>query len=76
MTEPRREAETLASTVRQRRIALGMTQIELAEKARVAHRTVQNIEAGKGPLPAIVAAIAGALEVDTGKLQQLADKAA
>ena len=73
MEEHRHEAETLARVVLDRRCELGMTQAQLAEKASVAHRTVQNIEAGRRPMPLILAAVARALEMDAAELQRIAD---
>jgi transcriptional regulator with XRE-family HTH domain len=73
MTQHGHEVPTLADVVVSRRCDLGMTQAELAEKAGVAERTVQNIEAGKRPLPLTLAAVARALGMETGELRQAAD---
>lgn len=67
MTNP-----TLAATVAARRAELGLTQAELAKHADVAHRTVQNVEYGRVPSPLVLAAIAGALDLDVAKLWRIA----
>ena len=67
MTNP-----TLAATVVARRADLGLTQAELALKAGIAHRTVQNVEAGRVPMPVKLAAIARALELDAADLWRIA----
>lgn len=70
MTE--RSPQTLAEAVLARRCDLGFTQAQLAKQAGIAHRTVQNIEAGKRPQPIILAAVARALGMETGELRQFA----
>lgn len=76
MTETRTDDGSLALTVMRRREELGLTQAELAVKAAIAHRTVQNIEYGKKPIAAVVAAIARALDLDGAELQRIADATA
>jgi len=67
------DTSSLAVVIVRRRDELGMTQAELAEKAGVAHRTVQNVEYGKKPIAAVVAALARALEMDEDALRLLAE---
>lgn len=50
-----------------------MTQADLAEKARVAERTIQYIEYGRRPRPIVLASVARALGMDTGELRAIAD---
>lgn len=76
MTDTGPDAGTLAGAVVQRRVALGLTQSGLAEKAGVALRTVQNIEAGTRPQPLTLGAVSRALGMEFRELQQLADKVA
>jgi len=73
MTETGHEVRTLATVVVDRRSDLGLTQAELAIKAGVVERTVQNIEAGKRPQPLTLAAIARALGMETAELRRIAD---
>jgi transcriptional regulator with XRE-family HTH domain len=73
MTETGHEVRTLATVVVDRRSDLGLTQAELALKANVGERTVQNIEAGRRPQPLTLAAIARALGMETAELRRIAD---
>jgi transcriptional regulator with XRE-family HTH domain len=73
MTETGHEVRTLATVVVDRRSDLGLTQAELALRAGVVERTVQNIEAGKRPQPLTLAAIARALGMETAELRRIAD---
>jgi transcriptional regulator with XRE-family HTH domain len=73
MTE--RSPQTLAEAVLTRRCDLGLTQTELAKKAGIALRTVQNIEAGKRPQPIIFAAVARALDMSSAELRQATEGA-
>jgi transcriptional regulator with XRE-family HTH domain len=73
MTENGHGARTLAAVVVDRRSDLGLTQAELALKANIDRRTVQNIEAGKRPIPLTLAAIARALGMETAELRRIAD---
>ena len=70
MTETGHGARTLAAVVVDRRSDLGMTQAELALKAGVGERTIQNVEAGKRPQPLTLAAIARALGMETAELRR------
>lgn len=73
MTEHGHPAPTLAETVAARRRGLKMTQVELAARAGVSHRTIQHIEAGTTrPVPAVLAMVARALELDEGELRAVA----
>lgn len=55
-----------------RRSELGLTQRELAAKAAVAERTVQNLEAGKRPQPLIRGKIERALGWQAGEMARIA----
>lgn len=55
-----------------RRSELGLTQRELAAKAAVAERTVQNLEAGKRPQPLIRGKIERALDWRPGEMARIA----
>jgi transcriptional regulator with XRE-family HTH domain len=55
-----------------RRSELGLTQKELAVKAGVAERTVQNLEAGKRPQPLIRGKIERALGWPSGEMERVA----
>lgn len=59
-----------------RRSELGLTQRELAAKAGVAERTVQNLEAGTRPQPLIRGKIERALGWPTGEMGRIASMAA
>ncbi len=51
----KRPAEDVASWVKETRIALGLSQTQLAEKLQVAHSTVNRWERGRTkPLPALM----------------------
>jgi transcriptional regulator with XRE-family HTH domain len=60
------------SAVIARRSDLGLTQRELAAKAAVAERTVQNLEAGKRPQPLIRGKIERALGWEAGEMERIA----
>ena len=55
-----------------RRSELGLTQKELALKADVAERTIQNLEGGKRPQPLIRGKIEKALGWPSGEMERLA----
>lgn len=55
-----------------RRSELGLTQRDLAAKAGVAERTVQNLEAGTRPQPLIRGKIERALGWPTGEMERIA----
>lgn len=57
-----------------RRSELGLTQRDLAAKAAVAERTVQNLEAGKRPQPLIRAKIEKALGWESGEMERIASR--
>ena len=59
-----------------RRSELGLTQKELALKAEVAERTIQNLEAGKRPQPLIRGKIEKALGWPAGEMLRIAGGAA
>ena len=60
------------SAVIARRSELGLTQRELAAKANVAERTIQNLEAGKRPQPLIRGKIERALDWRSGEMARIA----
>lgn len=70
-----KDANILATRVRERRMALNLTQEELAEKAGLGNRLmVSNIERGKtGVLPETLTALASAMKVLPGYLMGLTD---
>lgn len=57
-----------------RRSELGLTQKELAARAGVAERTVQNLEAGTRPQPLIRGKIEQALGWPVGEMDRIASK--
>lgn len=58
----------LGGNVRTKRLAAGLTQTALADKAGLGLRTVQQIEAGDGTTVSTLYALARALDVDPGVL--------
>lgn len=62
------DREEMARAVRTHRIRLGMTQQQLAQRARVGIATVKRIEGGHGASLTTLHAIARALGVDLGDL--------
>lgn len=60
------------SAVIVKRSELGLTQRELAVKAGVAERTIQNLEAGKRPQPLIRGKIERALGWPSGEMDRIA----
>lgn len=55
-----------------RRSEMGLTQKALAEKAGVAERTIQNLEAGKKPQPLIRGKVEKALGWPAGEMERIA----
>ncbi|MEV1315456.1 helix-turn-helix transcriptional regulator [Micromonospora arborensis] len=73
--EPPSRMDRLARAARNRRIALGLTQRQLAERGHIARRTVANLENGhqEALWPRTIVALERALHWDAGSIQRVLD---